>query len=72
MHSEFNLFTGNKAFSMITIIVKLNRPIVQQENKIMDFLSPVIEEDKKREFRPKSLICLSFKEQIVFDTFTIF
>ncbi len=51
MHSEFNLFTGNKAFPMITIIVvKLNRPIVQQENKIMDFHSPVIEEEKNREF----------------------
>ncbi len=50
MHSEFNLFTGNKAFSMITITVKLNRPIVQHENKIMDFLSPVIEEDKKENF----------------------
>ena len=60
MHSEFNLFTGNKAFSMITITVKLNRPIVQQENKIMDFLSPVIEEDKKREFRLKSLLLLEF------------
>jgi hypothetical protein len=54
MHSEFNLFTGNKAFSMITIIVvKLNRPIVQQENKIMDFLSPVIEEDKKKRISTK-------------------
>jgi hypothetical protein len=53
MHSEFNLFAGNKAFSMITIIVKLDRPIVQQENKIMDFLSPVIEEDKKKRISTK-------------------
>ena len=53
MHSEFNLFAGNKAFPMITIIVKLDRPIVQQENKIMDFLSPVIEEDKKKRISTK-------------------
>jgi hypothetical protein len=38
---------------MITIIVKLDRPIVQQENKIMDFLSPVIEEDKKKRISTK-------------------
>ncbi len=61
MHSEFNLFTVNKAFPMITIIVvKLNRPIVQQENKIMDFLSPVIEEDKKNRISTKSLLLFEF------------